>query len=222
LAAAVLASSSSFACAPPPMALPLEGDPAPARALPTAALPTAYQVTRFKWHYHEPAFSANGDGAVRTAYPDSARFDFVVGGNTGGGGRALLFDSTLVAPGGGDILRYLPAVPLLWAALGRLAVPPSTDTVVRVEGDTIRSDIGPQGVSGAPAGGDATVWRVEFISGELTSMSRLRGGRIRETVRRDVKAGSVLYERQESRRSLTLTQVRSENVPEFDQSIWIH
>jgi hypothetical protein len=211
------------------MALPLSGLPAPRSALPVAALPTGYRVSRFKWHYHEKVFSANGDGAARTAYPDSARFDFVVGGNTGGGGHALLFDSILVAPGGGGVKRYLPTIPLLWGALGRLAVPPSSDTVVRVEGDTIRTDIGPVAPesmeSEVTIGGDVTVWRAEFVSGELTSVSRLRGGRVRETVRREVNTDSgvvsVKYESLDSRRSLTLTQVRSETVPQFDPTIWI-
>ena len=218
----------TVACAPPPLALPLAGLPAPARALPLATLPPAHHVIRFKWRYQELAFSANGDGAARIAYPDSARFDFVVGGSTGGGGRALLFDSTLVAPGAGGIERYLPAIPLLWAALGRLAVPSAVDTVVRVAGDTIRADIGP---AASEDGKDATVWRVEFVSGELVSLARLRGGRVRETVRRNgvggagvdgagEAGGSVRYERFESRRSLTLTQVRSEAVPEFDPNIW--
>ncbi len=216
------------ACAPLPLARPLVGLPAPVGALPIAMLPPAHHVVRFKWRYQELAFSASGDGAARIAYPDSARFDFVAGGSTGGGGRALLFDSTLVAPGAGGIERYLPAIPLLWAALGRLAVPSAADTVVRVEGDTIRADIGP---ANAADGKDATVWRVEFASGELVSLARLRGGRVREMVRRnggagagvhgagDV-AGSVQYERFDSRRSLTLTQVRSEAVPEFDPTIW--
>ena len=215
------------ACAPPPLALPLAGLPAPARILPLATLPRDHHVIRFKWRYQELAFSANGDGAARIAYPDSARFDFVAGGSTGGGGRALLFDSTLVAPGAGGIDRYLPAIPLLWAALGRLAVPSAADTVVRVEGDTIRADIGPTGAENAK---NVTVWRVEFVSGELVSLARLRGGRVRETVRRNGGAGagvdgagdaggSVRYEQFESRRSLTLTQVRSEAVPEFDPTI---
>lgn len=210
------------ACAPPPMALPLAGLPAPARALPVATLPADHHVIRFKWHYQEGALGANGDGAARIAFPDSARFDFVAGGSAGGGGRALLFDSTLVAPGAGGVDRYLPATPLLWAALGRLAVPAAADTIVRVAGDTIRADIGPVG---AGEGNNLTVWRVEFVAGDLQTLARLRSGRVREMVRRDVPGtggagGSVHYERYESRRSLTLTQVRSEAVAEFDPSIW--
>lgn len=166
------------------MALPLHGVPEPARLLPTASLPRDHHVLRFKWHYQESAFSANGDGAARIAYPDSARFDFVAGGNTGGGGRALLFDSILVAPGGGGVERYLPGTPLLWAALGRLAVPAASDTMVRVDGDTIWADIGPAG------GGDVTVWRVQFAAGELLSVARLRSGRVREIVRRDLSVQS--------------------------------
>jgi hypothetical protein len=192
----------------PPKALPLTGVLAPRTALPAGAhrLPVGYHRIRFRWHFRDPQYAVNGDGAARVAYPDSARLDFVVG-------HALLFGDTLVAPGGGGVRRYLPAIPLLWATLGRLAVPSAPDTIVRVQGDTVRADIGPT----AP---DSTVWRVAFLGGELTSLARLSGGRIRETVARDVERGRVRYDNSGAHRSLTLTQVRSEAVPAFDSLVW--
>jgi hypothetical protein len=200
----------------PPRAMPLRGVPAPTGALPLAAasLPLGYHRLRFHWRFSDSRFSASGDGAARVAYPDSARLDFVAGGPLGGSGRALLFDDTLVAPGSGGARRYLPATPLLWATLGRLAVPTARDTIVRVDGDTVRADIGPT------LSGDGSVWRAAFAGGTLTSLARLSGGRVRETVKRDMERGRIQYGNGDAHRSLTLTQVRSEAVAAFDSSIW--
>jgi hypothetical protein len=214
----------ALACAPlaavvgclPPRVTPLRGLPAPTRVLPaaTVSLPSGYHRIRFRWRLSDPRFSVGGDGAARTAFPDSARLDFVAGGPLGGGGHALLFDDTLVAPGSGGTRRYLPATPFLWATLGRLAVPTAPDTVVRVDGDTVRADIG------AVLSGDGTVWRAAFAGGELTSLARVSGGRVRETVVRDLERGRIVYNNAGAHRSLTLTQVRSEAVPVFDPSVW--
>jgi hypothetical protein len=200
----------------PPRVTPLRGLPAPTRVLPVAAisLPAGYRRIRFRWRYTDPRFSVSGDGAARTAFPDSARLDFVAGGPLGGGGHALLFDDTLVAPGSGSTRRYLPATPFLWATLGRLAVPTAPDTVVRVDGDTVRADIG------TVVSGDGTVWRAAFAGGELASLARVSGGRVRETVVRDLERGRIVYNNAGAHRSLTLTQVRSEAVPAFDPSVW--
>jgi len=215
LAMAFLAGSAVAGCLPP-RALPLPGLPAPTGVLPVAVarLPAGYHRIRFRWRFSDTRFSATGDGAARIAFPDSARLDFFAAGPLGGSGRALLFDDTLVAPGGGGARRYLPTTPFLWATVGRLAVPPASDTLVRVDGDTVRADIGPA------LAGNGTVWRVAFAAGELTSLARLSGGRVRETVARDVERGRVRYENTGAHRSLTLTQVRSEAVPAFDSSVW--
>jgi hypothetical protein len=215
LTGSVILAAGAAGCLPP-RALPLSGSPAPTRALPTAAATVApgHHRVRFRWRYRDPRFSASGDGAARVAYPDSARLDFIVGGPLGGSGRALLFGDTLVAPDGGGVHRYLPATPLVWATLGRLAVPAAADTIVRVDGDTVRADIG------SPTVGEGTVWRVAFIGGELTGLARLNGGRVRETVERSVERGRIQYENAGARRSLTLTQVRSEEVSAFDSSVW--
>jgi hypothetical protein len=199
----------------PPKALPLNGAPATTEVLPShiAELPTGYHRIRFRWQYRSTQYAASGDGAARIAFPDTGRLDFVVSGPLGGSGYALLFDDTLVAPGGKRMKRYLPATPFLWAMLGRLAVPAAVDTVVRVEGDTVRADIGPV----EPDTG--TVWRASFAGGELTGLARLSGGRVRGWVGRDVERGRIRYD-DGSHRSLTLTQVRSEAVPPFDPSVW--
>ncbi len=199
----------------PPRAGPLPGVPSP-MPLPSAVLAPGYQRVRFHWRYRDLDGAASGDGAARVAPPDSARLDFILSGPIGGGGYALLLGDTLVAPGSGSAKRYLPATPLLWATLGRLAVPAAPDTTVRVDGDTIRADIG--GTSGVEGGG--STWRVTFAEGQMIGLARLNGGRVRERVIRDLRQARVRYENMDARRSLTLTQVRSEAVPEFDADVW--
>jgi hypothetical protein len=212
--ALVVVSGLATGCLPPRAVL-LTGAPATVAALPPhiAELPSGYHRIRFRWQYRSAQYAANGDGAARIAFPDTARLDFVVSGPLGGSGYALLFDDTLVAPSGKGMKRYLPATPFVWATLGRLVVPAAPDTVVRIEGDTVRADIGP-----AEPGAD-TVWRASFAGGELTGLARLSGGRVRGWVVRDIAKGRIRYN-DGSHRSLTLTQVRSEAVPPFDPSVW--
>jgi hypothetical protein len=216
--AALVIAALSTGCLPP-RAGPLPGVPSPA-PLPRAVLASGHQRVRFHWRYRDLDGAASGDGAARVAPPDSARLDFVLSGPIGGGGYALLLGDTLIAPGNGKggPKRYLPATPLLWATLGRLAVPAGADTVVRVDGDTIRADIGD--TSGVEGGG--TTWRVTFTAGQMTTLAKLSGGRVRERVTRDLRQARVQYENMDARRSLTLTQVRSDTVPEFDPDVWQH
>jgi hypothetical protein len=198
-------------CAPAP---PLVGVPEPARVLPVAVLPAGRQRLYFHWEYRDREVSVNGDGSARLAPPDSARIDFVVSGSLGSG-HALLLDDTVVAPGKDLVRRYLPPAPLVWAALGRLAVPAARDTVVRVQGDTTRADIGMLG-EGA---GRTPVWRVTFVGSHLVGAQRLKGGHIQETVVRRAD-GSMDFESPAERRTLRLTRVRSESVAEFEPDVW--
>ncbi|HWZ59344.1 MAG TPA: hypothetical protein VNW46_10250 [Gemmatimonadaceae bacterium] len=199
-------------CAPP--APPLIGAPVPARALPIATLAAGRQRLLFHWEYRDREVSVNGDGSARIAPPDSARIDFVVSGSLGSG-HALLLGDTVVAPGKDLVRRYLPPAPLVWAGLGRLAVPPARDTVVRVEGDTMRADIGVLG----EATGHTPVWRVIFVGTRLVGAMRLNSGHIQERVfRRD--DGSMEFESLAERRTLRLTRVRSESVAEFEPDVW--
>ena len=133
----IAAMVAAAACAP--KALPLRGVPAPVSAIPAATLPPGHRRLMFHWEYRDRDVSIKGDGAARIASPDSARLDFVVSGGLGSG-HALLLGDTVVAPGGDLVRRTLPPSPLVWAALGRLAVPAAPDTVVRVDGDTIQAD----------------------------------------------------------------------------------
>ena len=191
-----------------PRARPLAGLPAPAARLPHGQLPAGRTQTTFRWEYEEPDLSARGEGVARVSPPDSARLDLFLGGGFGGGAAVLIADE-LRLPGGADgIRRFIPPPPLLWAALGRLAVPMSADTTVRVDGDLLRADIGRD-----------PVWRATFAGEQLVRLERIDDGRIAAWVARET-GQRVRYRDERSGRTLTLTVERRENALEFDARIW--
>ena len=195
------------ATACPPRVRPLVGVPAPA-VLPRAELPTGRQRYDFRWEYHDGDILARGDGVARAASPDSVRLDFFLDGGMGGG-FAVLIGDRLYAPGGDQVRRFLPPVPLLWASLGRLAVPAAPDTVARVDAGVLRADIGRD-----------PVWRASFEGPRLTRLERIDDGRLAEWVARD--GDRVHYLHTTSRRTLTLTRLRVQPAAEFDATIWAH
>jgi hypothetical protein len=195
---------AAVACVP--TAAPLKGVLAPDRSLPSLQLPTGHRQIVFRWDYQEGEIAARGDGAVRTAPPDSARLDFFLGGGLGGGAAVLIGDS-LRSPHMELARRYVPPAPMMWAALGRLAIPPLPDTVVRVDGDLLRADVG-----------RPVQWRVTIRGDTLVSLERISGGKIVETLSRG--ANRVLtYNAPGARRRLELTILRDET-GSFDASIW--
>ena len=190
-----------------PRARPLVGVPAPA-VLPRTELPPGRQRYDFRWEYEDGDLVARGEGVARVAAPDSVRLDFFLDGGMGGG-YAILLGGDLFAPGGDQVRRYLPPAPLLWASLGRLAVPSARDTVARVDAGVLRADIG-----------RAPTWRASFEGPRLTRLERIDDGRIAEWVARD--SDRVRYLNAASRRTLTLTKLRAQPAAEFDATIWAH
>jgi hypothetical protein len=144
---------------------------------------------------------------ARLVAPDSGRFDFFVAGGFGSG-YALLFGDRFVAPGGDLVQGMLPSAPMLWAAVGRLAVPGAADTVVTVDGGILRADIGRD-----------PRWRATIADGRLTMLEHIEKDRVTETVVRSPD-GSIRYHNPSSRRTLRITITREETVPGFDASIW--
>jgi len=192
------------ACAP--RLAPLKGAPAPNRALPSVQLPGGHRRIVFRWNFEENSLMTRGEGAIRTAAPDSARVDlFLTGGIAAG--HAVLIGDSLRARNKAQIERVLPPPAMMWAALVRLAIPPLPDTVVTEEGGTLYAEIG------RPA-----AWRVTIKGGRLTQLARLNGGRVAEAVTRD-DGGRLLYE-VPGRRKLWLGIIRDEEVPPFDATIW--
>lgn len=202
----VVGALAMIGCAP--KAPPLTGTPAPVR-IPETSLPSVDQQIVFNWVFSEGGYHARGDGAARVAPPDSARLDFFVS-NGMGGGFALLIGDSLTVPKQTDsrVHDYLPPVPMIWATLGRLAVPPVADTVARVDGDTLRVEIGRN-----------PRWRATFTGSSLRRLELIDGDRIRErTVRDDDR--HVVYERTDAHRSLDIVITRVDTVSTFDASIW--
>lgn len=192
------------ACAP--KLTPLTGAPVPAERLPRTELAPGHYTLVFDWELDDRGLSGRGDGAARIAFPDSARLDFFLAG--GFGGAAILIGDSLDTPGGDMARRFIPPPTLMWAALGRVAVPNLGDTAIKVDGDILRADIG------APV-----AWRLTFRHDTLMRVERVSGGRVSEWVeRRD--ASHVKYRNEGARRSLELSITRREEVPGFDASIW--
>ncbi len=198
----MLLSVGIVACAP--RVKPLVGEPV-ARRLPATTVPPGHTRLVFRWEYGDPIFSAKGEGVARIASPDSVRLDFFADGGVGGG-FALLIGDQLSTPANEDAMRYLPPVPLLWAALGRLEVT-GQDTTARLQGDTLRADIG-----------TSPVWRAAFTGEGLTSLQRIDGGRLRESMVRD--SSRISYRNFGSRRRLTLTLTRRLADAPYDEAIW--
>lgn len=206
LSAALLASMAPAVAGCVPRAHALPGV-ATRVALPPIEIPAGHTRWVFDWKYEDRDIHASGDGAVRAAYPDSARLDLFVGGGMGGA-TAILVGDELRAPGPDALRRMIPPPPLLWAALGRLAVPPAADTTARLDGDTLRFDIG-----------RGTVWRVTVAAGSLRRLERIDDGRIVQSV---VRADDrhVRYFDAASRRSLELVITSVDSNADFDASIW--
>lgn len=205
-ALASLLSLSLLGAACVPKAPPLVGTPAPA-VVPRLDLPPGHTRYVFDWKYEDPDMRGQGDGAIRAAAPDSARLDLFIAGGLGGA-TAILVGDELRAPGPDAVKRMVPPAPLLWAALGRLAVPPAADTVARLDGDTLRVDIG-----------RGSVWRVTIAAGALRRLERIDDGRIVQSVRR-ADDQHVRYYDAAARRSLEFTITSVDHNTGFDASIW--
>ncbi len=192
--AAALCAAGAFACVP--HATPLVGArPAATVSLPRVPLPPGARRVTFTWRYDEQdGPSARGEGVARIVPPDTAQLQFFLAGGFGAG-MARLTGGRLELPEREAFRRLVPAAPLLWAALGRLALPPATDTTLRQSGDTLRGDVG-----------HAPTWRVTLVRDTLRSVERIDNGRVTE--RLDRTASDVVYRHEVERRSLRITVIR--------------
>lgn len=184
--------------------------------VPVAQLPSTPQMLRFTWTYADETFDVKGDGLVRTGPPDRARLDLFIA-NGYGNGMAILEGDTLFVPGIDLIRRFLPPPPLLWGTLGKLALPAGRDTVVRMDGDTLRADI-----SGSDS--DKRTWRIHYANARLVRIEHIEGGRVVEWMERVPAADGTLrlkYVHNTGRRSLQLSVTETLNIEEgFDNAIW--
>jgi hypothetical protein len=191
-------------CAPRLGALPGEAAPVP---LPRAQISPGHHQMTFDWEFADPDMSGHGEGVARVAAPDSVRLDFFVAGGFIGGAAVLIGDS-LESPGPEMTRRLIPPQTLLWAALGRAAMPVTRDTAIRRDGSFLRADLG------LPV-----IWRVTYRGDTLVRLEHVEAGRVVEWVDRST-ANELEYRQQASRRSLKLHITRVEDVTAFDASIW--
>lgn len=105
--------------------------------------------------------------------------------------------------------ELIPPAPLMWAALGRLAIPALSDTLIRVRRDTLQADIG-----------KPVQWRITAVGGELRRLERIAKGRIVEFVERE--PGQPMRYEAAGRRKLVMTPFDEGPVVGFDQKIWTY
>ena len=152
--------------------------------------------------------AGRGEGVARIASPDSARLDFFLAGGFGGGAAVLIGDS-LRTPGGDNWYdEWFHRRPCSGRRLGRVALPNLPDTVIRIEGTTLRADIG-----------RPVALRLTFQGDSLVRAERVDGGRVAEWVER---SGSRMRYRNEGVAPVAYSSsiTRTEHPPEFDASIW--
>jgi hypothetical protein len=201
----ILAALAASACAP--RIHPLQGIAPLSATLPTFALAATPQKLTFKWELNDNSIVARGDGVARLEAPDHARVDLFLGGGFGAAAAAVLVGDSLFVPPGSSGRDMVPPAPLLWAALGRLALPAVPDTIIRVSGDTLRASLG------APV-----QWRLMSVGGQLTRVERIAGDRIVEWV--DRRDRTKIHYELSGRRSLVLDIKNQQPAAPFDASIW--
>jgi hypothetical protein len=100
-----------------------------------ARLPRAPALIRFRWRYEDNRGRHAGRGTARIAPPDSLRFDYAGPLGLGSGAAVLIGDRVAWADPEESFRSLVPAVPMLWAALG-VVQPPAEDASVFGFADT--------------------------------------------------------------------------------------
>jgi hypothetical protein len=167
---------------------------------------SGHRRMEFRWEYRDYSVRSGGQGLIRLAGPDSARLDLLTDGGFLPAPAILIGSGPIWSPVGESMTGMLPAAELVWAAVGRLAVPAARDTVKRVSEGIVHVEIG-----------SGPTWRATFDRNRLASLVRAEGRRVTARVTRAAD-GSVTYVR--GRSTLTITEVRVINAEPFDPEIW--
>jgi hypothetical protein len=94
-----------------------------------ATIPKQPVAIRFKWLYRDERLRWPGRGTARFAPPDSLRIDYTGALGARSGAAVIIGDSVMWAEPPGDFQTMVPAIPLLWAALGVVRPPPDDAAV---------------------------------------------------------------------------------------------
>ena len=108
-------------------------DPAAAAAWARATLPGRDTAIRFRWKYQDADRRWGGRGQARIAPPDSLRFDYTGPLGLGSGAAVVVGDSAVWADPEENFRSLVPAVRMLWAALGVVRPPDSAASVAGVQ-----------------------------------------------------------------------------------------
>ena len=92
-------------------------------------LPRGPTLIRFRWRYEDERVKYAGRGSARIAPPDSLRFDYAGPLGLGSGAAVVIGDSVAWADPEKNFRSLVPAIPMLWAALG-MVQPPAEDAEV--------------------------------------------------------------------------------------------
>jgi hypothetical protein len=135
IAASALALSASCVhkLAPLVTVALLPADRADAVAWARRSEPARNTATRFRFRYNDRQRSWAGRGTARVAPPDSLRFDYTGPLGLGSGAAVVVGDSTYWADPPENFRSLVPAIRLLWAALGVVRPPDSTALVATVQ-----------------------------------------------------------------------------------------
>ena len=93
-----------------------------------ATVPPGTREIYFRWRFLADG-RFNGSGTARVAPPDSLRVDYRGTLGLGSGRAVIMGDSVQWSEPAGDFRRMMPAIPLLWTALG-VVRPPAEDAVI--------------------------------------------------------------------------------------------
>lgn len=119
--------------------------------------PTRPTTWRFKWRYRDDQVAGGGRVTARVAPPDSVRVDWATTFNIKTGAAVVIGDSLVWADPKRDFpATPLPAVQLIWTALGVMRLPGAATAVYGAHDST------------------QTVWR--YVTGSDTVDFRLRHG----------------------------------------------
>lgn len=105
------------------------GDRAAALAWSTRTVPGRAVAIRFRFEFQDKRRRWAGRGTARVAPPDSLRLDYVGPLGLGAGAAVVVGDSTLWADPEENFRALVPAVRMLWTALG-VVRPPAAHAVV--------------------------------------------------------------------------------------------
>ncbi len=103
-----------------------------------STLPPRHTAVRFRWRYRDERLGAGGRGTVRIAPPDSLRFDYAGPFGLGSGAAVVIGDSLIWADPPEGVRSLVPAIQMLWAALGTVR-PPAPRAAVFAREDPPRS-----------------------------------------------------------------------------------